>query len=366
MIFSLHNRFMKKWDTASQAPFLLFIFVSILACGLFGLYGTVSNVAYAQSPPVQASAPVATPAPKPAPVAKPAPKPVSIVPSPALVVASGVYVPTTAPIPVPVKASARQAPKVSQQKSPQKAVPVAKVSQNAQIPVSMTISTTINNLQSLTPPQIQSVNVPPQVQNLAVSPVPVVPVPPQTVSQSSLPRSAYGLTPCAPSLERNIYLNSVWENLVPRRQLYADPALKMQKSRTGRASMPKRKMGATKKVASIPNSAQAGTANTNSATSMNKNDKIKLDSGSNVLIQPGSNVTVWADDPVNNSSAGMPSNNVRKNVSMNAIGQQNNSRPNTPFVPSATPNPEIPTVQVPIPNTLPAANVSVEPNLGNL
>ena len=153
---------------------------------------------------------------------------------------------------------------------------------------------------------------------------------PPLVIQNPATRTSYGQTPCAPSLERNIYLDSVWTSLVPRRQIYADPALKIHKSRRAR-------------VISVPKSANAPT-NTNvinTATGQANN--------SNTANMPG--------------MIGTPAGTTTGTAA--TTGNAGNA-PLTPFVPSGTQNPEIPKVTGPVPTGLPTANTSVvEPNFGS-
>ena len=298
----------------------------------------------------------------------------------------------------------------------------AQTAQNGQAPITMTVSTTINNPQTLVAPQTQTVNMP----NTQTVNVPIntqTQVAPQQKA-GLLPRSTYGIT-CAPSLERNIYLNSVWDTLVPRRQIYEDPARKMQKPRSGRGVASRGKTTNTK-----PNTTQKTTE-----TSVSAQDKLKLESGSHVLIQPGAHVTVWADDekttpnpapnntgnnsgnntadtpnsgntqntanttPVNinddvvnnqgastqnannpsitnpnlntpNINAPNPSGQAPDSRDMNFNNDTNNTNTtnntgNAPFVANETQNPDIPALTVPTPNGLPTAEVGVEPSFGN-
>lgn len=220
-----------------QASFLFVMFGSF---AMGGLYGTMNNVAYAQGTALQTNvqAPIRT-----------------ISANPILPIA-----------------------------------PVAPVPQNVQNPINMTMSTTISTGQIPINSQSQSLNIPIQAQAEAQGYAQAqaqnsLIVFQNVIPQNQAPRSTYGETPYAPSLERNMYLDSVWTALVPRRQLYDDPARKMQKYRVGFVAAPKKKIPTPTKVSK---STQGNTM---------QKDKIKLDSGSQVLIQPGSHVTVWADTP---------------------------------------------------------------------
>lgn len=242
MLFVLQTRLRKRWNNVFQISFVFLIFASFF---MSGLYSIANNVAYAQTintNPVQPNTQTNT----------------------------MLYTQTSAQNPIST---------ISEKSS----LPIVQGTQN---PINMTVSTTINTSQAQINPQIQSVNIPVQNQISAI-------IPQSMIFQNPISRSTYGQTPSAPSLERNIYLDSVWTALVPRRQLYTDPARKMQKPRANNFIAPKKKISAQKQISKEiqENTKQGG--------------KIKLKSGSQISIQPGSHVTVFADSPTNSTQKGI-------------------------------------------------------------
>ncbi len=128
----------------------------------------------------------------------------------------------------------------------------------------------------------------------------------QSYSPSNSLIRNYGNTKCAPSLQRNLYLDQVWSNLVLRDKLYVDPALSKIKPKDKelpsyvtkyRAKAVKTTTVKTKTA--TKSEVNKSLVNTNNEAQNNSNmldGKLKLESGTHVIIDPGAHVVVWAND----------------------------------------------------------------------
>ena len=301
MLFSLQNKLIKKRKLAFQAVLILF-------ASTFMNESFTMNAPYAHAGAPDESMQVTE----------------SLIQIPA-------QIPTqTLTTQIPAQSLANQTP-----------LPPTQVTQTMQNPINMTVTTTINTPQAL------------------MAPLPTqLPQPMPRITSST-----YGQTPDTVTLEHNMYRDSVWNALVPRKQLYEDPARKMQKPRAGKSTGSQRKSTAssrknTKNTTNKVTTAGKNTNNTNNGT-------INLDSGSVVVIQPGSSVTVVADSPETKSAQGTQQGNFNASGSNNTPNASvNNNTANTPFIPNAELNPDIPQVKVPTPQTPPPTSLSIEPNFG--
>ena len=202
---------------------------------------------------------------------------------------------------------------------------------------------------------------------VAAPPPPLHIAPYQDLPPASANRSSYGLTPGAPSLERNMYLDTVWTSLVPRRQLYTDPALKVHKSRRGRVvAVPKKQVVIPKNVLATPQNAQANKPaaelinipKTPNPNAVQKNTGMDGVGRQSQFTNQGGNGTGQQSQGTNQ---GMTTNGQQISGALSDNNTLNNS--GTPFASDIAQNSEIPQVQMPIPGGLPATAVSVEPNL---
>lgn len=151
---------------------------------------------------------------------------------PVMAFAQAPYVPTPVSQPLtqpllsstPSQANLHSNTSANTQPSPQ--AQTVTVPNGTSVPITMTVTTNINNPQTQTAPVLL------QNQN-TVSPIlapQLPPCPPSNLQSSPLLQQSYKTQEpygslCAPSLDRNLYLTSTYDMLVPRRHLYSsDPA----------------------------------------------------------------------------------------------------------------------------------------------